>query len=166
MRSFLLTTTLLISVLFGQAQTVKPALERAKPKASSAASDISGYWITANKANIIEFTKSGDVYNGKIVWMRNAKDKNGKPVLDVKNPDKAKQSRQVLGSQMINNLKYNAKSGYYEGTAYQHNLGRTLGVKVKLMNNGKTLEVTAMNGSMLSRTAYWTRTTGVPSSLK
>lgn len=167
MRSFLLTTTILVSLAFAQAQTVKPAVEQAKPDPSAAATDLSGYWITANKANIIHFSKTGDTYAGKIVWMRHSKDKSGKPLMDVKNPDKTKHSSPVLGSQMLSNLKYNPRSGYYEGgTAYQYNLGRTLNVKVKLLNNGRTLEVVAMNGPLLSRTAYWTRTNGVPSSLK
>lgn len=179
MRSFLLTATILVSIVFAQAQTVKPASEKvearpstsqtkeqAKPAATATASDLSGYWITANKANIIQFSKTGDAYQGKIAWMRQPNNKNGKPLMDVKNPDKSKHNRPVLGSMMLNSLKYNPKSGYYEGTAYHHHLGRTVNVKVKVVNNGRTLEVVAMNGPLLSRTAYWTRTNGVPSSLK
>lgn len=202
MRSLLFTTAFLASIVFVQAQTVKPSSEKvkaspstsqtkglakppttetkkkvrppatltkdqAKPAVVSTASDLSGYWITANKANIIQFNKTGDTFDGKIVWMRQSTDKSGKPLMDVKNPDKTKHKRPVLGSLMLSNLKYNSKSGYYEGgTAYHHNLGRTVNVKVKLLNNGRTLEVVAMNGPLLSRTVRWTRTNGIPSSLK
>lgn len=189
MKVLLMTAVFLASFSFTQAQTLKTAKtqskptssqtsdkvkppssitsDQAKPAVQSLVKDLSGHWITANKANIIQFSKAGDTYQGKIVWMRQPNDKNGKPTKDVKNPDKSKRNNPIIGSVMLYNLKYNPKSGYYEGgKAYHHNLGRTVDCKVKLMNNGKTLEVVAMSGTLLSRTAVWTRTNGVPTSAK
>ncbi|GAP43747.1 uncharacterized protein conserved in bacteria [Lentimicrobium saccharophilum] len=126
--------------------------------------DITGYWLTANKASIIHFTKTGDVYNGKIVWLRQPNDKSGKPVRDVNNPNKAKRNNPVLGTQMVYNLKYNAAKKIYEGgKAYQPQTGRTFDCKAKVTGNGNVLEVTGIAGlSMISKTLTWSRTNGIP----
>ncbi len=126
--------------------------------------DITGYWLTANKASIIQFTKEGDVYNGKIVWLRQPNDKSGKPVKDLNNPNKAKRNNPVLGTLMVYNLKYNAAKKIYEGgKAYQPQTGRTFDCKAKVTGNGNVLEVTGIAGlSMISKTLTWSRTNGIP----
>jgi uncharacterized protein (DUF2147 family) len=126
--------------------------------------DITGYWLTANKANIIQFYKVGDVYHGKIVWTRN-KDKDGKPLTDVNNPDKTKRKNLIVGTQMVSNLRYNPKTKIYEGgKAYMPQTGKTYDCKAKLIKDNNSMEVTAMYGmSLMSKTLTWTRTTGVPS---
>jgi uncharacterized protein (DUF2147 family) len=126
--------------------------------------DITGYWLTANKANIIQFYKAGDVYHGKIVWTRN-KDKNGNPLTDVNNPDKTKRKNPIVGTQMVSNLRYNPRTKIYEGgKAYMPQTGRTYDCKAKLIKDNNSMEVTAMYGmSLMSKTLTWSRTTGVPS---
>jgi uncharacterized protein (DUF2147 family) len=143
---------------------VKPSVIPPKATPATTPKDITGYWLTANKATIIQFYKAGDVYQGKIVWTRN-KDKNGKPLTDVNNPDKAKRKNQIVGTQMVSNLKYNAKTKYYEGgKAYLPQTGKTYNCKARLIKSGDAMEVTAMAGmSLMSKTLTWTRTTGVPS---
>ncbi len=143
---------------------VKPSVVPPKSTPAATPKDITGYWLTANKANIIQFYKVGDVYQGKIVWTRN-KDKNGKPLTDVNNPDKSKRKNQIVGTQMVSNLKYNAKTKTYEGgKAYLPQTGKTYNCKAKLIKNNDSMEVTAMAGmSLMSKTLTWTRTTGVPS---
>jgi len=137
------------------------------PKSTPATTtkDITGYWLTANKGSIIQFYKSGEAYYGRIVWQRQSKDRYGKPVTDVNNPDKSKRSNPLVGSQMVTNLKYNEKTKMYEGgKAYQPATGKSFNCKAKLIKNSDVLEVTAMAGmSLMSRTLTWTRTTGIPS---
>ena len=126
--------------------------------------DISGYWLTANKANIIQFYQVGNVYHGKIVWTRN-KDKNGKPLTDVNNPDKTKRKNPIVGTQMVSNLRYNPRTRNYEGgKAYMPQTGKTYDCKAKLIKDNNSIEVTAMYGmSLMSKTLTWSRTKGVPS---
>jgi len=144
------------------ATPVKASDEKKSPVTTP--KDITGYWLTANKASIIQFTKEGDVYNGKIVWLRQPNDKSGKPVKDVNNPNKAKRNNPVLGTQMVYNLKYNAAKKIYEGgKAYQPQTGRTFDCKAKVTGDGNVLEVTGIAGmSMISKTLTWSRTNGIP----
>jgi len=130
-----------------------------------AAKDITGYWITANKGAIIQFYKVGNAYYGKTVWQRQNKDKNGRTLTDVNNPDKSKRKIPLLGSQMISNLKYNPKTKFYDdGKVYHPQTGKTFNCKVKLIKNNDVMEITAMSGfSLMSKTLTWTRTKGVPS---
>lgn len=127
--------------------------------------DITGYWLTANKGAIIQFYKEGEMYHGKIVWQRLNRDRKGKLLTDVNNPDKTKRKNPLIGSRMISNLKYNPKSRFYEGgRAYQPQTGKTFDCKAKLIKNNDVMEITAMGGfSLMSKSLVWTRTTGVPS---
>ena len=143
----------------------KPAVVPPANKPVAATADITGYWLTANRSNIVQFYRNGDSYNGKIVWVRNNKDKKGRPLTDVNIPDKSKRNNPIVGTVMVTNLKYNAKTKTYEGgKAYLPQTGKTFGCKAKLTGNNNALQVTAMAGlSMMSKTLTWTRTTGVPS---
>ncbi len=127
--------------------------------------DITGYWLTANKASIIQFYREGDVYVGKVVWTRQKNSKNGKPLTDINNPDRSKRSNPIVGIRMVSNLKYNPKTKMYEGgKAYLPQTGKTFDCKAKLVRNNDAMEVTAMAGlSLMSKTLTWTRTTGIPS---
>lgn len=153
-----------------QPKPVTPVKPTNKPNAvpggtpTTTVKDITGYWLTANKASIIQFYKTGDVYNGKIVWLRQPNDKSGKPVTDINNPDKSKRKNQVVGSQMVYNLKYNPKTKMYEGgKVYQPQTGRTFDCKAKVTGNGNVLEITGIAGfSMISKTLTWSRTAGIP----
>jgi uncharacterized protein (DUF2147 family) len=144
---------------------VKPSVVPPKNLPTTTVKDITGYWLTANKSNIIQFYKEGDVYHGKIVWVRQNKDKNGKPLTDVNNPDKSKRKNPIVGTRMVSNLRYNTKTKTYEGgKAYLPQMGKTFDCKAKLIKNNDAMEVTAMAGlSLVSKTLTWTRTTGVPS---
>ena len=50
--------------------------------------EIIGTWLVGNSKAKIQITKTGDKFNGKIVWLKEPLDANGKPKLDTKNPDK------------------------------------------------------------------------------
>lgn len=137
---------------------VTPASAKATP---AAAQDITGYWLTAQKATIVQFYKNGDKFNGKGVWSKQ-KDKNGKPLKDVNNPDKSKRNRNLEGIDLIWGLTYNPKTDSYEGgKIYQPNTGKTFNCKVKLDKSKNTMQVTGGVG-FISKTLTWTRTSGVP----
>lgn len=125
--------------------------------------DITGYWLTAQKATIVQFYKTGDKFNGKGVWSKQ-RDKNGRPLKDINNPDKSKRSRYLEGVDIITGLTYNAKTDTYEGgKIYQPNTGKSFNCKVKLDKGKNTMQVTGAVG-FISKTLTWTRTSGVPGS--
>lgn len=150
----------------GKATPATPAKPAIKPttttKPASITRDITGYWLTAQKGSIVEFVKSGDEYIGKVAWSRNAKDKAGRPLKDVKNPDKSKRNNPIVGSAMITGLRYNAKTETYEGgKIYQAQTGRSYNCKITLDKNKNVMKIVGGVG-FISKTLTWTRTTGVP----
>lgn len=139
----------------------KPAVSTNKPAIASE-KDLTGYWLTAQKGTIVQFFKNGDVYNGKIVWSKTVKDKSGKELKDVNNPDKAKRNSPVIGSSMITGLKYNPKTDTYEGgKIYQYQSGKSYNCKVNLDKNKNVMKIVGGVG-FISKTLTWTRTSGVP----
>lgn len=141
----------------------KPTVQSAKPisGANLNAEDIIGYWLTAQKGTIIEFYKNGDRYDGKVAWSKTLTDNKGQPVKDVNNPDKSKRNNNIVGSTMITGLKYNPKTGYYEGgKVYQPQTGKTFDCKIQLSNKN-SIKVTSGLG-FISKTLVWTRTSGIP----
>lgn len=143
------------------ATPAKPSV-RPTSAASIASTDLSGYWLTAQKGSIIEFKKNGEVYEGKVVWSKHAKGKDGKPLKDVNNPDKSKRNNPLHGTTMISGLKYNPKTDTYEGgKIYQPQTGRTFNCKVNLDKNKNVMQIVGGVG-FISKTLTWTRTSGVP----
>lgn len=150
----------------GKATPATPAKPAIKPttttKPASLVKDITGLWLTAQKGSIVEFVKSGDEYIGKVAWSRTAKDKAGRPLKDVKNPDKAKRNNTIVGSDMITGLKYNPKTDTYEGgKIYQAQTGRSYNCKITLNKEKNVMKIVGGVG-FISKTLTWTRTTGIP----
>ena len=87
------------------------------PFAAAFAQDVVGKWKLSDGTAIVEVYKDGDVFNGKIVWLKNPTEPNGGPAVDKNNPDAKLRSRQLIGLNMLSNLK--AKDGEYSGAMTQ-----------------------------------------------
>ncbi|HLO89759.1 MAG TPA: DUF2147 domain-containing protein [Lentimicrobium sp.] len=143
----------------------RPAGVPTSANAPVISNDITGYWLTAQKATIVQFYKDGEKFNGKGVWSKQ-RDKNGRPLKDINNPDKSKRSRYLEGVDLITGLTYNPKTDTYEGgRIYQPNTGKTFNCKVKLDKSKNTMQVTGGVG-FISKTLTWTRTSGIPGGKK
>ena len=57
------------------------------PLAAAFAQDVVGKWKLEDGTAIVEVYKSGDVYNGKIVWLEKPTEADGTPAVDALNPD-------------------------------------------------------------------------------
>ena len=77
------------------------------PLAAAFAQDVIGKWKLDNGTAIVEVYKSGDVYNGKIVWLEKPTEADGTPAVDDLNPDPALRKRQLIGLNMLSGLKEN-----------------------------------------------------------
>ena len=71
------------------------------PFAAALAQDVIGKWKLADGTAIVEVYKSGDSFNGKIVWLQNPTESDGTPAKDDNNPDKNLRSRQIMGLNML-----------------------------------------------------------------
>jgi len=94
--------------------------------ALAAEPNIAGVWMVGDKDYKIELYRTASGYiEGKVVWMKDPLDKNGKPRTDVDNDDPAKRNVPVMGLKTVYNFKWDEASGefingnvYKKGTVY------------------------------------------------
>lgn len=90
----------------------------------------------------VEISKQADgTYTGRIFWVAEPVDKDGKPVLDTKNPDKSLRSVPMDKVLLFQGLKYNADKKNWSGTKiYDPTRGIRVNVTINF-DNPKTLKV-------------------------
>ena len=124
--------------------------------ASVYAQDVIGKWKLEDGTAIVEVYKSGDVYNGKIVWLKNPTEPDGTPAKDSNNPDSKLRSREILGLNMLHGLKKNG-SKYAGGKIYDPGNGKTYNCSMQV--DGDVLKVRGSLDAkgLLGRTMDWFR---------
>ena len=134
------------------------------PALADDADGILGVWLTDDGLARVEIVKDGDVYDGRIVWLKEplypAGDKDhmdGKPKVDRENPDKTLQSRPIMGLPLIQGFKYDGDNVWKDGTIYDPKSGGLYSCKLTLRMDG-TLKVRGYRGiSLFGETHIWTR---------
>ncbi len=120
------------------------------------AQDVVGKWKLEDGSAIVEVYQEGDVFNGKIVWLKNPTEADGSPAVDSNNPDAKLRSRQLIGLNMLSGLKQ--KGGEYSGgSIYDPGNGKTYNCSMKV--EGDTLKVRGSldKRGLLGRTMDWFR---------
>ena len=118
-----------------------------------------GTWETAGpKKGHVQIYEKGGTFFGKLVKLSDPNDPTtGKPKLDIKNPDVAKQSRPLLNLPLMYNFKYDGGNVWSDGKIYDPESGKEYNCKMTL-KDPNTLEVRGYIGiSLLGRTQIWTR---------
>ena len=100
------------------------------PLAAAFAQDVVGKWKLEDGTAIVEVYKSGDVFNGKIVWLQKPTEADGSPAIDDLNPDPQLRTRQVLGLNMLSGLK-KVGDEYTGGKIYDPGNGKTYNCSMK-----------------------------------
>lgn len=120
------------------------------------AQDVLGKWKLEDGTAIVEVYKSGDAFNGKIVWLEKPTQEDGTPTVDKNNPDPALRKRQLIGLNMLHGLKSNGKE-YTGGKIYDPGNGKTYNCSMKV--EGKILKVRGSldKKGLLGRTMDWFR---------
>jgi uncharacterized protein (DUF2147 family) len=113
-------------------------------------------WYNQEKTAKVKVFKATDgKYYGKIVWLKEPNNAQGKPRTDINNPKKEHQNDALLGLQMLKNFEKDGAHGYSGGTIYDPKNGKTYSCKMTL--NGDKLDVRGYVGiSLLGRTTTWT----------
>ena len=118
---------------------------------------INGTWLVQDGTAKVKIEKAGGKYIGKIVWLKTPNDKDGKAVLDTKNPDKAQKSRPQLGLPLLKDFKYDGGNVWSDGEIYDPDSGKTYSCKITFINN-QLIEVRGYVGiSLFGRTENWKR---------
>ncbi len=118
---------------------------------------ILGKWINPSGEGQIQIYKKGNLYFGKLAWIKEPEDPaTGKPKVDINNPDKSLQSRPILGLELLKNFKFDGDDVYEGGTIYDPKSGKTYSCKMTL--SGNKLKIRGFIGiSLLGRSEVWTR---------
>jgi uncharacterized protein (DUF2147 family) len=96
------------------------------------ADEIVGYWQTSGKNPAkIQIYKTGDRYNGKIVWLKQPTE-NGVPKTDKKNPDKARQLRPIIGTEILSSFHFDGDDEWEDGKIYDPESGKTYSCYISL----------------------------------
>ena len=126
------------------------------PLAAAFAQDVVGKWKLEDGTAIVEVYKSGDAYNGKIVWLLHPTEDDGPPAVDNNNPDPKLRSRQLIGLNMLSGLK---KTGteYSGGSIYDPGNGKTYNCSMKVEGNVLKVRGSLDKRGLLGRTMDWFR---------
>lgn len=123
---------------------------------AQSANAIVGKWLNKDKDAHIQIYKNGNQYFGKLVWLKNPNDENGKPKTDTKNPEANLKSRPIWGLEILKNFNYDDGT-WEDGTIYDPKSGKTYSCKMTLEGNDN-LNVRGYIGfSFIGRTDIWTR---------
>lgn len=113
--------------------------------------------IEEGKESKVRFTRQPDgSYRGQIVWLKTPNNPDGRPKLDVKNPDKTKRSQRADQVVVVDGVRYDAEDDVWDGgRVYDPTKGKTYKVEVSFEGPDKL----RVKGSLLgiSRSVYWTK---------
>lgn len=124
--------------------------------ASAFAQDVIGKWKLEDGTAIVEVYKSGDSFNGKIVWLEKPTEADGTPAKDGNNPDKNLRSRQLIGLNMLSDLKKTG-SEYTGGKIYDPGNGKTYNCSMKVEGDVLKVRGSLDKKGLLGRTMDWFR---------
>ncbi|MEJ7780571.1 MAG: DUF2147 domain-containing protein [Daejeonella sp.] len=115
-----------------------------------------GIWESEHGSGRIQIYKSGDTYEGKLVWLKEENDNSGKPLADINNPSEALRNRPVKGLDVLSGFTY--KDGaWQDGTVYDPKSGKKYSCKLSMTSGGQ-LEIRAYMGiSLIGKTQVWSR---------
>src|SRR5687767_258925 len=96
-----------------------------KPAFSQNADAVLGTWLNAEQDAKVQIYKTGDKYFGKIVWLKEPYEADGKtPKKDKKNSSEALRSRPIQNLVILSNLIFN-DGKWEDGHIYDPKSGKT-----------------------------------------
>ena len=122
---------------------------------------ILGNWLTEEGKAEVEIYKCNREYCGKIVWLKEPINDEGKDKTDVNNPDPEKKGRKIVGLNIVWGFKYDKYGKWVGGKIYDPDNGKTYSCKMTLEDDN--LNVRGYVGiSLLGRTTVWTKVKKAP----
>ena len=119
--------------------------------------DILGVWLEEKKESKIEVYKKDNSFFGKIIWLKEPLDEDGKIKLDKKNPNNSMRENPINGLVIMKDLKYKKKGEWSDGKIYDARSGKTYSLEVYMKNVNK-LDLRGYLGfTLFGKTTTWTR---------
>lgn len=124
---------------------------------SQESDDLLGIWQSEHGSVRIQVYKSGNSYDGKLVWLKEDTDESGKPKKDINNPSGTVKSPPVKGLEVLSGFSYKNAGVWEGGTVYDPRSGNKYSCKLS-MSRSDRLEVRAFKGiSLIGKTQIWSR---------
>jgi uncharacterized protein (DUF2147 family) len=115
---------------------------------------ILGRWLNSKGEGQIEIYKRGDKFFGKMAWLKEP-NLNGKPKLDVNNPEEKLKSKPILNLEILKDFVYD-DGKWIDGTIYDPRSGKTYSCTISL--KGNKLNVRGYVGiSIIGKTEIFTK---------
>lgn len=117
-----------------------------------------GVWKNGEGTAMIKIAKTGNEYQGKIVWLKEPIDPlNGKPKVDNNSPEEANRLKPVLGLTNVWGFKF--KDGeWIDGFIYDPKNGKTYDCIITMTDKSKlSVRGYIMGMTMFGRTDTWVR---------
>jgi uncharacterized protein (DUF2147 family) len=118
---------------------------------------IVGLWEVGSGKARVKIIKYGEKYMGRIVWLKEPNNNEGKPKVDKNNPDESKRTVALLGLSNLLGFEYKGENKYENGTIYDPENGSTYNCTITLSDEN-SLDVRGFIGvSLFGRTDSWKR---------
>lgn len=116
-----------------------------------------GVWKNGEGTGMVQIFKRGDKYFGRLVWLKVPADANGKPRVDVNNPEEKLRTRPLKGLENLRDFVYKGENKWEGGQVYDPKTGNDYSCEMTL-TDANTLEVRGYIGvSLFGRTDVWKR---------
>lgn len=116
--------------------------------------DILGKWLNSSGEGQIEIFKKGEKYYGKLVWVKDPNDENGKPRTDVKNPNVNLRTKPILGLEIVKDFVYEDNE-WTDGKVYDPKTGKSYSGNMSLEGANKLKMRGYIGISLIGRTEVW-----------
>lgn len=144
MKNFIVLTIIILTTISGFSQK------------NFKADDAIGFWITEENKSMIQIYKEDGKYFGKIVWLKEPKNKNGEEKKDINNPKDKLKSRPLKSLIVMKNFVFKSDK-WEDGKVYDPESGNTYSGYFSL----KSKDIMNLRGyigiSLIGRTSTWKR---------
>ncbi|MFZ4798810.1 MAG: DUF2147 domain-containing protein [Bacteroidia bacterium] len=142
MKKIILVIFALVSILFSA-------------NAQQNADDIVGVWLTGSGKAHVKIDKVGNYYFGRIVWLKEPLNPEGKPKVDKNNEDISKRTKPLMGMQLVGGFEWKNDNLWDNGNIYDPENGKTYKCKIDL-ENSTSMNIRGYIGiSLFGRTDIW-----------
>lgn len=126
--------------------------------APARAGDPSGLWLTEDGEAKVQIYNCGQALCGKLAWLKDPNDPETiKPKLDKFNRDSSKQTRPVLGLEIISGMRPNGRPDQWSGSLYNPEDGNTFSGTLT-MQGLLNLKLEGCVLALFCRSEIWKRT--------
>jgi uncharacterized protein (DUF2147 family) len=117
---------------------------------------IVGIWKNSTGKGHIQIYKNNSRYYGRIIWLKDSNDTNGKPKMDRKNSDPSLRQKPLLGLLMLRDFEYD-DGEWTNGRIYNPSDGKQYKAYMKLEDTNTLIVHGYIGFSWIGKSDTWTR---------